>query len=679
MFTTARPLWQRVWEPPAARIFVADGPSRPLGFLHASRAAEVAARAPGARELTAAAADEVLAGQFRLCGARVRLQRPLGFGFDPVTGHRWPSSNGKRLDYRAGGDPKWAWELNRLQHLPLLAAAWFLTGEQRYAEAAAGDLRDWLDATTVGRGIAWTSGFEAGIRAISIALCHDAFRGEPFVDARLHADTARSLWQHGRFIRRDPSTHSSANNHRIGELAGLAAIGLIVTELREAKAWCDEALRGLAHEAERQIRPDGTSAEQSFAYHLSVLELLLTVVALADARGVRRPPAIVAALARSADALWAQLAPGEPPPRYGDRDEGLATRLDGEVPADTSRVAAWLTSALGHDGAAALTAAAEPTAVWLFGERGARTAESTPRREAAGDVVLGDAGLVVLRRQGMRVVVDAGPLGHGTLAAHGHADALQVTLADEDGELIVDPGVGSYYSRPDLRAAFRGSGFHPTVIVDEVDQSVSGGPFLWSEHAHARLLTVDLDSGVVVVEHDGYLRLPDPVQHRRGVLILEDGVTLVVDRLRSRGPHRFSQRWPLAADLDAIVAESTEVRVSSRAEPRLSIHLAASAESSLRLARGEEQPPLGWDSPGLEQFRPATICLWEPVPVAEVVLAALLYPVVDEPWPRPELTLEANATDAIVSFATAAGWRSFVVNLEDSLQPFVETPTAVRA
>ena len=81
-------------------------------------------------------------------------------------------------------------------------------------------------------------------------------------------------------------------------------------------------------------------------------------------------------------------------------------------------------------------------------------------------MVLRDAGLVVLRRGGTRVTIDAGPLGYGALAAHGHADALQVTIADGDGELVVDPGVGSYYRQPPLREAFRGTGFHPTVLVD---------------------------------------------------------------------------------------------------------------------------------------------------------------------------------------------------------------------
>ena len=86
--------------------------------------------------------------------------------------------------------------------------------------------------------------------------------------------TLLSLWQHGRWITRDPSTHSSANNHRIGELVGLAALALLAPELRSAERWERLAIEGLEVEAGKQILPDGVGAEQSFAYQLFVVDLL---------------------------------------------------------------------------------------------------------------------------------------------------------------------------------------------------------------------------------------------------------------------------------------------------------------------------------------------------------------------------------------------------------------------
>ena len=81
------------------------------------------------------------------------------------------------------------------------------------------------------------------------------------------------------------------------------------------------------------------------------------------------------------------------------------------------------------------------------------------------------------------MTVDVGPLGYLAIAAHGHADALAVGLAVDGHDLVGDPGTGSYFAHPEWRTAHRSTRAHATVAVDDADQSVMGGPFLWTEHA----------------------------------------------------------------------------------------------------------------------------------------------------------------------------------------------------
>src|SRR5437870_1090511 len=78
------------------------------------------------------------------------------------TGNRWPRRHGLMTDYRHQriGDPKWIWELNRLQHVPLLLAAWLVTGDDALAEAAIADLLGWIELDTPGYGIPWANAFE---------------------------------------------------------------------------------------------------------------------------------------------------------------------------------------------------------------------------------------------------------------------------------------------------------------------------------------------------------------------------------------------------------------------------------------------------------------------------------------------------------------------------------------
>ncbi len=292
----------------------------------------------------------------------------------------------------------------------------------------------------------------------------------------------RGLWQHGRHIVAEHAFGSSANNHLVGEAAGLATIALLAPGLEESEAWLRRALGWLEREAPLQVLPDGANAEQAFAYQLFVLDLLLLVVALLELRERPVPDALRGALARSADALALLVAPGEPDPAYGDADDGRAFLLDGEELRRAPGVAASLASLLGHGGARALAGAPDAASLLLFGEAGRDRFASAEKPPPPGSGVLPDLGLVVLRRDGVRVTFDAGPLGYLSLAAHGHADALGVTLADTGGELVGDPGTGSYFGNPERRAAFRSTRFHATVAVDGADQAEQAGPFLWRDH-----------------------------------------------------------------------------------------------------------------------------------------------------------------------------------------------------
>jgi uncharacterized heparinase superfamily protein len=663
---TMRPLWRSAWEPEVERVSRRPPPA-PQGFLTPERARGLLCRDPQGAARTVEAAEAAAAGRFRFFGyPEVELPRPIDFSRDPFSGRLWPPRHSKTIDHRRGefGDPKWAWELNRCQHLPLLVEAWLLTGDEQFAERAVSDFTDWVSQQPPGRGIAWANSLEVGLRAISFACTYDALRASKAMPPASAEKALLSLWQHGKWITRDPSTHSSANNHRIGELTGLATVALLVPELRAAERWERLAVDGLASEAERQILRDGVGAEQAFAYQLFVLELLLLTVAVLECRGLAVPEEISAALERSADAIAVEVGDDEPEPTYGDADDGRAIRLDADDSCGARSVAASLSAYLGHSGARRVARALDPAAWWLFGAAGADRFDATMAAGPSESAWLSDGGIVVLRDSSRRAIVDVGPLGYLSLAAHGHADALQMTLADRGEDLVVDPGVGSYYARPDLRDAFRGTAFHPTVVVDGVDQSEAGGAFLWRSHAQTTLLHLDLEQGVVVAAHDGYRRLPDPVDHTRAIAALPDGGVVVCDQLSAAAEHHFAQRWPLHPALEAAQAGDQVLRVTRAGQPRLLIALAASVPARLELVRGREDPPAGWWSPRLEEKVPAWLGSWEAHHRGRVHLAAFLFPMRAEAWPTAELSLSSEGSSAVIEVARPGELVQVVVDFE---------------
>jgi len=69
-------------------------------------------------------------------------------------------------------------------------------------------------------------------------------------------------------------------------------------------------------------------------------------------------------------------------------------------------------------------------------------------------------------------------LGFKSIAAHGHADALSFALCAFGKEVFVDPGPTTILP---IRMAhlFPKHRAHNTVVVDDQDQSVMLGPFMW--------------------------------------------------------------------------------------------------------------------------------------------------------------------------------------------------------
>jgi len=176
-------------------------------------------------------------------------------------------------------------------------------------------------------------------------------------------------------------------------------------------------------------------------------------------------------------------------------------------------------------------------------------------------------------------------------------------------EILADPGTYCYHGEPAWRRFFRSTAGHNTLEVAGADQSEPGGPFLWVTQARTRTLECRAGDRPVqtwTAEHDGYHRLRARVTHRRAVSLDRDRRLLtVVDTVRTAAEVPVRLSWHLGPDvsvaLDAGVARLSWPAAGETRTATLSLPagLAWSAH------RGEEDPVLGWYSPGFGRRVPA--------------------------------------------------------------------------
>lgn len=552
-------------------------------------------------------ADAILAGRWPVFDVQVRREA-FDWNRDPKHGVVAPLDYAPDIDYRdfrVVGDAKFVWEPNRHQHLLVLARAYQWTGQRRYAEALRDQLLDWIERCPFGRGMNWRSPLELAIRLINwvwaLELTRTAELWTPPQWRKLCESVELHLWE----ITRKYSRGSSANNHRIGEAAGVYIACAYFDHLPDAPRWKRQARRILTEEILHQTFADGGTREQALGYHLFVIQFFTLAAVVAERLGERFDAAYLERLHRMYDFLAALAEGGERLPMFGDADDGYVVDLD----ADRRDFRAWLNvgSAMFDDPQLACGGIGQAEAAWWLLGRDALARLEQAWRRPAGPLrsrALPQSGYYLLQRgtrggdDRISVLFDCGPLGFGSLAAHGHADALSVVVRAFGDDLLVDPGTYDYFTYPKWRTYFRSTAAHNTVVVDGGDQSEMLGAFLWGRRAEARVLewAPDRDGGVVIGEHDGYTHLPDPVRHRRRVALVGRPAMLTIDdTLIARGEHEYHQCWHLGELCTVRRLDGHRFVVEL---PRCSVQLELDPRLDVRLLCGSEDPPAGWVSRG---------------------------------------------------------------------------------
>ena len=576
-------------------------------------------------------ADQVLAGRFDIFAMHgAQLGFPPQWLRDPKTGRVSPLLFGKSMNYRSEelvGDIKYLWEPSRHLQLVTLAQAFSLTGEERYAAGARTLLDSWFEQCPYPLGVHWTSSLELTVRLVNWTVAWQLLATSSIFEGESGAVFRRrwldNIYLHQRFIAGHLSRHSSANNHLFGELMGLFVAAVAWPCWAESANWRLQAQRELEAEALKQNAPDGVNREQAIWYHHEVADMMLLTGLAGRATGFEFSPAYWNRLEAMLGFVCSLMDVAGHVPMIGDADDAVMVRF---VPRhDFNVYRSLLASGAVLFGRADFALAAgefDDKSRWLLPDtagvqfeelrrRAIRAPADQPTQTRAfrqgGYFMMGDQ---LGQSDEIKLIVDAGPLGYLSIAAHGHADALALTLNVAGREMLIDPGTYVYHTNDGSRDYFKGTAAHNTVRIDGQDQSVSGGSFMWLQHANARCESFETtaEQDRFVGSQDGYCRLSDPVTHRREIILDKATRTIeVIDELVCRGTHDVEVHWHLA-EVCKVTLEGDSVLVR-QGNVRLRLSLVG-ADFKRECVIGQTAPPLGWMSRQFDVKLPSPTVRW---------------------------------------------------------------------
>jgi len=384
------------------------------------------------------------------------------------------------------------------------------------------------------------------------------------------AELLRMFDQHGAHIRRNLEySHIATSNHYLADVTGLLWLGVLLPELDSAREWREFGLQELLSEMDKQLCPDGADYEASTGYHRLKLELFLYSFVLCHINAIDIDQRYWDKLRGMIEYMRAYLRPDGPAPLIGDSDSGQMFPLVRRAGDDHAYVLALGAAVFQEPRFKSANTRPPEELLWILGKQGLNDYEALPAGEPAESHAFPDAGTYVLRQDNLYLLFNASGSGVNGRGSHGHNDALSIEVSACGSAFIVDPG--SYVYTADLRERhrFRSTAYHSTVEVDEVDQNTTdeAAPFVIGDEAHPRVIgwKSDRETDLVVAEHAGYQRLPQPVTHRRTVQFdKQKRFWRVEDELSGAGTYELAFRFHFAPGLETSMRPDGTIEVCDK-------------------------------------------------------------------------------------------------------------------
>jgi heparan-sulfate lyase len=579
------------------------------------------------------AAEKILAHDFAIAGASAKFGPQIEWRHVPAQLPDGSPDFQLPLSLYMNRAPWWR---------DVLGAAYWATGDERYAGEWAALVRDWV-ARNPAPSIFDERLTPAPWRRLTVAFSIPAWIGawnyflqSPATTPEVAAAFFKGIIQKTRFTIRNPE---SLNRLPI-QIEAAHAVAAYFPELREAARWREWALEGVARFEKEGLYPDGASRELAPGYQAANLGAFRNIAALAAANRTAVPPALRSTIGRMMDHLAGLMMPDGTLPAFGDtwapavvaRDLQRALEFYPAEKGQPRHEQLRYRATSGREGAQPESAAHAAPWAGIYLMRAPISADMAARvnaaRAAQGLPVVSGASW---QPTDMALAFRCGPFG----TDRQHEDKLSFVLYGLGARLVDEMGVYSYADTP-WREYFRSTAAHNTVLVDGLGQNRRARRATWTaqrplEGNWTSNAAFDFLSGVY---DDGWGPENNrAVSQRREIFFAKPDYWVMHDLLAGAGTHTYEALFHLPPANSIRIHQETRVAFTENLRrPNLVVY-PVDSDLSVEVVRGWSENPTnprtprqGWFSAGLQKVEPAPCLVHRRRGPAPQVMESILLP-----------------------------------------------------
>lgn len=491
---------------------------------------------------------------FDLLGSgKVKLGKQIDWHLDFKSGFRWDENEKyigteKHINLQDSSDVKIPLELNRCQHFVNLGKAYWITGNEKYAQEFVDEVENWIENNPVGFGVNWACPMDVAIRAVNWIWGYCFFMDSKSLTNKFKLKILKNLYFHGKFIFDNLEVGWMRGNHFLSDITGLIFLGILFPKCKDSNQWFKLGYKALVKEINYQVHNDGVDFEASIGYHRLVTELILCSVLLLKKNSIEVPDFVLKQLEKMIEFVMYYTKPDGKCPVIGDADNGRLQILSDDDINDHRHLLSIGAVLFRRKDFKNVYNKFNEEAFWLLGVKGLKTFEKLPpQQKTVASKYFRDGGYYIMRKDDLYMNIRCGDVGLAGHGGHGHCDCLSFELFAKDKTFIIDPGSYVYTADTSMRSLFRSTKYHNTLVVDgkEINRFKKDKLFelfAMKFDAIPKLNTWEVTDKYDVFdgEHAGYQRLEHPVTHRRKILFnKKEQRWTITDMLTGKGKHLF--------------------------------------------------------------------------------------------------------------------------------------------